>query len=518
MRRFKSWFALGAVALAGCQATTVATRVTQPPRRPVEVEAPPAGLEAQKMAIAKADASLRVPVPKKSGSTSAGSIRLVGADDEDLESAAPPPVPGNATFGLDDAIERGLVWNPDMIAVRQAEGVSAAAYGVAETYPFNPFIQVRVTPYQQGTEPNINQTFHYILLMQTVQLAHQQQFREEIAASQLNQVRWNIHNFELLNAAQTTRLYFTAIYQKGLRDLTRSNAELNEELLRISERRLDAGDITPADLAIVRIDTRSTRQQANLAEANYQTALLDLRRQLNLPLEAPIELKDDLISLRWKPLHEAARSHLGTACPEMALQIGEQGSPAGDRELIKRLADGRPDVMAAHADVDTAHASYRLANAARVPDLQIGPFYQVDEFGTTFFGFQAQMDIPVNNTGKPLARQRAAEHGQRTVTWQQLQARAEIEAVAAVDRYERARRLVDAALVNFQDDLPVELKRLEQQFKENEVDVLRIFQGRQSLIQNRRAVLDMLNELAQATAGVTATTGVFPRDLVTKAP
>jgi outer membrane protein TolC len=233
-------------------------------------------------------------------------------------------------------------------------------------------------------------------------------------------------------------------------------------------------------------------------------------------MDSPVELQEDLFGLRWKPLHEAARAHLSNACPELTLDFGADGHAANDRELVKRLADGRPDVMAAHADVDTAHANYRLANAARVPNMLIGPFYQVDEFNTTFFGLQAQTDIPVWNSGKPLARQRAAEHGQRTVTWQQLQARAEIEAVAAVDRYERARRLVEAAMVDFRDDLPAELKRMEEQFKANEVDILRIFQGRQSLIQNRRAVLDMLNELAQATAAVTATTGVFPRDLVTQ--
>jgi hypothetical protein len=95
-----------------------------------------------------------------------------------------------------------------------------------------------------------------------------------------------------------------------------------------------------------------------------------------------------------------------------------------------------------------------------------------------------------------------------------LQTRAELEAVAAADRYERARRLVEAARPDFQDDLPNELQRLEAQFKANEVDVLRIFQGRTSLINNRRAALDLLNELAQATAALTAATAIPPKALV----
>ena len=118
------------------------------------------------------------------------------------------------------------------------------------------------------------------------------------------------------------------------------------------------------------------------------------------------------------------------------------------------------------------------------------------------------------NNGKPLVRQRVAEHSQRSTFWEQLLARAEVDAITSVDRYERARRLVEAARPDFQDDLPQELERLEAQFKANEIDVLRIFQGRTSLFNNRRASLDLLNELAQAAAALTAATGIPPRALV----
>ena len=57
----------------------------------------------------------------------------------------------------------------------------------------------------------------------------------------LNTVRWNILQAELLNVAQTERLYFTALYQRGIRDLARASATLNDQLLTISERQLNAG-------------------------------------------------------------------------------------------------------------------------------------------------------------------------------------------------------------------------------------------------------------------------------------
>ncbi|HEY2253046.1 MAG TPA: TolC family protein [Planctomycetaceae bacterium] len=439
----------------------------------------------------------------------------MAADDEDAIIGEVLAAAHPAVISLDEAIETALNQNPDLAAIRQTEGVSEAALGVAQTYPFNPWVQVRTTPYQRTTDGGSSSTFHYVLLQQNVQVAHQQQFREDIACSQLNQVRWNIHNFELLNVAQTARLYLTALYQRGIRDLTRSNAELNQQLLQISEKQLDAGQITSADVAIVRIDARSTRQQADLAEANYQTALLDLRRQMNIPFDQPLELTGELSQFRWRSARAAALAQAGSQDAGSELELGDL-HVRDDNALIMRIADGRPDIMAAKADIETAHANYRLANAMRTPDLLIGPFYQRDDFGTVYAGLQAQMDLQVNNSFRPLTKQREAEYRQRNVTWEQLQTRAELEAVAATNRYERARRLVETARPDFTDDLPKELERLEAQFKANEVDVLRIFQGRTSLINNRRAALDLLNELAQATAALTAASGLPPKALVSE--
>ena len=79
-----------------------------------------------------------------------------------------------------------------------------------------------------------------------------------------------------------------------------------------------------------------------------------------------------------------------------------------------------------------------LATANKTPDLQIGPYYQRTADGTSFLGFRAQMDIPVINSGRPLEQQRISEFNQRVTGWQQLQRRAELEALAAWERYELA--------------------------------------------------------------------------------
>ena len=70
----------------------------------------------------------------------------------------------------------------------------------------------------------------------------------------MDQVQWNIFQAELLNVAQTSRLYFAALYQKELYELAQEAAELNERLLNAAERRFKvnlakAADVTAAQVA-----------------------------------------------------------------------------------------------------------------------------------------------------------------------------------------------------------------------------------------------------------------------------
>ncbi|HMC09702.1 MAG TPA: TolC family protein [Pirellulaceae bacterium] len=423
---------------------------------------------------------------------------------------APPAELGQPlALSLFDAVEMGLMQNPDLIALRFAQGVSEEMVGVAETYPFNPWVQIQVTPFQKSGDPLINDkpTNHYVLLMQQLQLAHQTKHRTEVAAAVLNSVRWNYVQAKLTNMAQTQRLYFTALYQRGIAELARSNADLNNQLLSISQKQFEGGTIAGADVAILKLDNASTRRQAALAEANYQTAVLDLKRQLGLPAAAPLVLGGRLTDWRWQELTSETPIWSTFVCVEMPV--------TADRAWLARtLAAGRPDVWAANADVDAARANLALARANRIPDLQIGPYYQRNNDPVTFWGIRAQMDLPVLNTGVPMVRQRLAELTQRNAVWEQLLNRATLEAQAALDRYDRALSIASDSETAVGEELPVELRKLEEQFKANEVDVVRVVTARTSFFQARRAALDTLNELAQASATLVAATGLPPEAIL----
>ncbi len=404
-------------------------------------------------------------------------------------------------MSLQQSVSLALSQNPDLITLRQSERVSSATLGVAQTYPFNPFVQVQATPYQDARNGGPGTTYHYVLLMQTIQLAHQQQFREQGAAFTLNSTRWNIHQAELLALAQTERLYFAALYQRGLMELVEASDRNNQQLLSILEKQLDAGQATAADVAIVRVDAASTHQQRQLASANYQSSLRDLARQAGVSLENVSAVEGDLRTIEW--------SLPGVAGNAGTLVDGVRSAAlTSSRDRVMTWAASRPDVMAARSDIDVARANLCLASASKTPDLQIGPYYQTTADSTQFVGFRGQMDLPVINNGMPLERQRQAEHHQRLTAWQQAQRRAELEAQAAFDRYATALAAATSDMNSSQPDLPGELKGLETQFQAGEVDVIRVVQARTSLIQNQRSRLDLLNEVAQSAATLVGATGI----------
>ena len=86
--------------------------------------------------------------------------------------------------------------------------------------------------------------------------------------------------------------------------------------------------------------------------------------------------------------------------------------------------------------------------------------------------------------------------------------------MAALDRYDRALLIASDSETAVGEELPTELKKLEEQFKAGEVDVVRVATSRTSYFQARRAALDTLNELAQASANLVAATGLPPEAML----
>ena len=162
--------------------------------------------------------------------------------------------------------------------------------------------------------------------------------------------------------------------------------------------------------------------------------------------------------------------------------------PQEDR-VLRPLVSQRPDVLAARAAAAMAAENVRLANAMRRPNLQLGPMWQRDDASTEFWGIQGQIDIPVVDTGKPLAAQRAAELRLQKITALQLENKAVLQARAAVQRYERARRLVDQSGSAVTGETTQVLKLFDDQFKAGQLTLLQVYAAGQPWCNLNRASL-----------------------------
>jgi cobalt-zinc-cadmium efflux system outer membrane protein len=418
------------------------------------------------------------------------------------------PEAGAPALTLTQAVATGLLQNPDLVALRGQEEVGRAVVGVARTPLWNPFVQAQYLPSgspfsgtvsgQPGSGAGLSS--FYVWVMQRFQIAHQRQFRTQAALAALSQIQWNIYQAELLNMAQTVRLYFTALYQKELLGMAADNAELSRRLLAVVEQRYRANLARAADVTTARIAARQAQRQEDLADATFQAAVLALRQQLNVPLPTPLALTERLTDYQWSPVGPPPDQPALAGC-----------------DLAAELVEGRPDVMAARAGMRVAQANYKLARASRVPDVQFGPIYNTADDGTRYMGMRFQTDIPVWNTGAPLARQRRAEVDQQNLTYGQLKVRAALEAQAGIDRYERARRLAAKGGAAPAAGPPAELQDIIEQFQAGQTDILAVLGTQANLLQERRIALDMLNELAQAAANVVQATALPPDRLVSRA-
>ncbi len=450
--------------------------------------------------------------------------------DELADATAEPRLAVAMSVTLDEAIQLALERNPDLIALRQNEPVSLATFHAAQTYLYNPQFQTQILPYSRDRDGNTGSVSQQHVIVQTFELAHQQQFREDSARAALNQVRWTLQQAYLLNIAQTERFFFAALSQRQLTEQAKSIADLNEELLNVVQRRFKAGLAKKTDVILARQTSLTSRRQAELAEATYQTRLLDLRRYLNIQDGVPFDIEGDLARWKWRSVAQALQGWSASSYENRTQPSANQNTPplpelkndalsldlnaqTIDDMTLASLVSERPDVMSARAAVGVAASNHALARAARTPNLQMGPMYQRDQSATEFWGIQAQINLPVVNTGRPLMRQRRMELQRSQVVQNQLEAKARVEARTAIARYARARRLVEQARGDFATTLKKTLAPVDEEFKAGQIDLLRVYAVRASLIQARQTYFSLLTELALSAAEVTAATGLPAQQL-----
>ena len=402
-----------------------------------------------------------------------------------------PPV-GAQSISLEAALYGALTSNPDLATLRLGSPTtpSAEAVEVARHFPttLNPTLWVDVRPMvlippdtfvsasnRKGPYYREGQVYFYLSLRQPIELGHQTTHRYHIAQAAYEQQQWTVLQAELTAIVQTYRFFQTAEYRREKLKVARELAQFNERLQKSLERRLEANQVLPADVVMAKVESRASRQLESAAEQDYVTALTDLRNQLGMPESA------------------------GSIEPFGDFTLPPYIPPANEQDYIQMALESRPDIHAAQALVRGTKAAEMLARGDRIPSPIIGPQYEMDEVGVQYFGFVYVTALPILNNGKPLVRQREAEHQRAHLALQQAQQRAVAQVRSALAKWNGASRFVTDTQ-GLTTELSREVSKMEDLFDKGQVDLTKLLSARQRLIQLKSAEIDSIWAATQAQA------------------
>ena len=416
--------------------------------------------------------------------------------------AAPsPPAAPPAGMTLAEALRTALARNPDLAAIRGSEEVSRAALEVERSYPHNPQLAVDVRPLTRESNGQNGEVFVSASLLQEIELARQGRYRQLAGEAEVDRTQFQIQTLGAQVAAETSRRFFTALARRAQRELAEAEAALKETLLAIVERRFQAGLAVAADLALARVEARSARQQVDLARAREAVALQEVRKQIGLGGEEPLQPVGDVERWPW-PAPEGTAAAPGLDDRAIVL------------ERLIAIADLRPDLREAEADLRARSARADLASAARIPNIALGPVYEKDEAGTNFLGVETQVALPIFSTGGPLYRQRLAEARQGADSLAQLRTKARLEVRTAFLRYEESWRLADRFRRDLTEGFEPELQRMRDQFEAGLTTILEVYAAQANVQKGRSNLLDAQLELALAAVDFTAAAALPAEDLL----
>lgn len=407
------------------------------------------------------------------------------------ETLPAPPSAAGPPLTLDAALTCTLQCNPDLIAIRQSLPVSAEALNVARQFPttLNPTLALEVQPWiffqDTGGGAQLGQTLVTVSLQQPLELGHRTRERTAIAQAAYSQTRWNILQAELGALIETYRAHQTAVYRRDKLASARQISQYQSQLLDVLRRQREANQVPAADVVLAEVENVAIQQDAETARQEYLAALATLRRKIGLA--------DDCLSLE----------------PAGALQT--PGPLAADNadELVHMALEARPEVRAAWAQVCQADAALRLAQADRIPIPAVGPFYEHDESGTTFYGFGVTSEVPILNSGRALVGQREAECHRDRVAYQQTQQRVRIEVMAALARWNELRNSA-AQRQAWAESTAAQAARMRDLYDAGQSDLVKLLGVRRRLIEVQFVGLDAAWQTTQAYADLLAATGATP--------
>ena len=413
------------------------------------------------------------------------------AYDQLQATASPEQLHPPTTLSLSNALECTLSRNPELTALRQNLRVSAEALEVAKRFPtsLNPTVSVDVRPWVFGVAAD-GSTDRLLPLVgvswsQPVEFGHRTAYRTAIAHAEFQQTHWTIVQAELLALVQTYRTYETAAYRRDKLRVALDLAALNDQLVQVLRRQLEANQVSAADALLAEVENQASQQRVEMARQEYADALAALRQAIGV--------------VEWADSAE----------PEGNLETPQAAAPEDEETLLRTALGARPEIQAARAQLDRSNAALRLARADRIPIPSLGPVYERNESGSSFYGVAVSSPIPIWNAGVRLVRQREAECCRDVVALRQTEQQIAVQVKSTLARWNQVRQLAtrtDAIMLPIKEHVA----RMERLYAAGQSDLVKLLQVRQRWIESANTRLDATWQATQTYADLLASLGGAP--------
>lgn len=269
----------------------------------------------------------------------ATSLRAQQAD------ATPTPASSGQYIGQDGLNVERLVESAgsrraDLLAARQRLVIAEGRLRQAGLLPNPVFSTEYGSPRFLGGESEYDFSAG---LSQTIELGGKRGKRRAVAELELQQVRFEISTIERQIAVEIRRDYTKAIAAARQLDVVERLLAADAELLRVTEARLNEGDVAPLDLNLVRVESERLRVQRIEARNELETALLRIRTLIGFDVTEPLRLapQSDRPPRLDLGLSDLTAKALNDRSDLRAARLGEQ---IGSARLSLARAQSAPDV------------------------------------------------------------------------------------------------------------------------------------------------------------------------------
>jgi cobalt-zinc-cadmium efflux system outer membrane protein len=333
-------------------------------------------------------------------------------------------------MSFEEIARRALTNNGELIAARLEIQRAQARLKQAGLRP-NPTIDFeqttgRITGSKGESETSIGVSV-------PLEISGQRGRRIELARIELEATEAKVAEGERRLVVEVSRVYVEALIALRELDITASLNDLDLELAKFMQVRVNEGDTAPLELNLLQVEVERLRSRRALIEGRLQAALLKLKTLAGMSPTELLRLREELstISFQMPASLEATIEIALRTRPDLRLaRLNEEVAAAGLR-LVK--AQSKPDV--------TAFTRYTVSRSV-FDETPVGVFQ--DKGKTLTFG--VSVGIPVFNRNQGAKREAALAITQAKTRLEFVEAQVRSEVTSAFMRFQATRK----ALLTFE--------------------------------------------------------------------